>query len=142
MELHFYETFVGICNEKKIADCEHKDVKFLAGLLAKGDPDCIMTCTKYQLLQNLDNLPNGVKTVNFIQAIGVFLKDLDIKKKIDKNKLTEMNRKGCAAVGGSECAEKRFIGFFTAIVLFTVAKVGLLAAQSHIAATSDSEFTK
>ena len=89
------------------------------------------------MLQNLDNLPNGVKTVKFIQAI-----DLDISKKTDKNKLTEMNRKGCAAVGGSECAEKRLIGLFTAIVLFTVAKVGLLAAQSHIAATSDSEFTQ
>ena len=101
-----------------------------------------MTCSKYQMLQNLDNLPNGVKTVKFIQAIGVFLKDLDISKKTDKNKLTEMNRKGCAAVGGSECAEKRLIGIFTAIVLFTVAKVGLLAAQSHIAATSDSEFTQ
>ena len=142
LELNFYETFVGICNEEKIADCEHKDVKFLAGLLAKGDSDCIMTCSKYQMLQNLDNLPNGVKTVKFIQAIGVFLKDLDISKKTDKNKLTEMNRKGCAAVGGSECAEKRLIGIFTAIVLFTVAKVGLLAAQSHIAATSDSEFTQ
>ena len=88
---------------------------------------CIMTCTKYQMLQNLDNLPNGVKTVKFIQAIGVFLKDLDISKKADKNKLTEMNRKGCAALGGSECAEKRLIGFFTAIVLFSVAKVGLFS---------------
>ena len=101
-----------------------------------------MTCTKYQMLQNLDNLPNGVKTVKFIQAIGIFLKDFDISKKTDKNKLTEMHRKGCAAVGSSECAEKHLIGFFTAIVLFTVAKVGLLAAQSHIAATSDSEFTE
>ena len=101
-----------------------------------------MTCTKYQMLQNLDNLPNGVKTVKFIQAIGIFLKDFDISKKTDKNKLTEMNRKGCAVVGSSECGEKRLIGFFTAIVLFTVAKVGLLAAQSHIAATSDSEFTQ
>ena len=127
LELNFYETFVGICNEEKIADCEHKDVKFLPGLLAKGDLDCIMTCTKYQMLQNLDNLPNGVKTVKFIQAIGVFLKDLDISKKADKNKLTEMNRKGCAALGGSECAEKRLIGFFTTIVLFSVAKVGLFS---------------
>ena len=102
-------------------------MKFLPGLLAKGDLDCIMTCTKYQMQQNLDNLPNGVKTVKFIQAIGVFLKDLDISKKADKNKLTEMNRKGCAALGGSECAEKRLIGFFSAIVLFSVAKVGLFS---------------
>ena len=76
------------------------------------------------MLKNLDNLPNGAKTVKFIQAIGVFLKDVDISKKADKNKLTEMNRKGCAALGGSECAEKRLIGFFTAIVLFSIAKVG------------------
>ena len=142
LELNFYETFVGICNEEKIADCEHKDVKFLAGLLAKGDSDCIMTCSKYQMLQNLDNLPNGVKTVKFIQAIGVFLKDLDISKKTDKNKLTEMNRKGCVAVGGSECAEKKSHCLFHCDSAFTVAKMELLAAESHIAATSDSEFTQ
>ena len=77
-----------MCNEEKIADCEHEDVNFLAELLAKGDLDCIMTCTKYQMLQNLDNLQNGVKTVKFTQAIGVSLKDLDISKKTGKNKLT------------------------------------------------------
>ena len=94
------------------------------------------------MLQNVDNLPNGVKTVKFTQAIGVFLKNLDVSKKTDKNKLTEMNRKGCVALGGIECAEKKSHCLFHCDSPFTVAKMELLAAESHTATTSDSEFTQ
>ena len=138
LELNFYETFVGICNEEKIADCEHKDVKFLPGLLAKGDLDCIMTCTKYQMLQNLDNLPNGVKTVKFIQAIGVFLKDLDISKKADKNKLTEMNRQRMCGLGRQWMCRKTSHWLFHCNCAFFCCKGGVVLK----AATSDSEFTQ
>ena len=122
--------------------CLHEDAKFFAGLLAKGDPECIMTCSKEQMLQNLDKLPNGVKTVKLVQAIGVFLKGLDISKKADKDKRNEMTRTGCAAVGGSDCAEKHLISIFAPAVIYTIAQVGLLIAQGHISSTSKSEFTK
>lgn len=144
LNVKLFYTFIGICNDQKISVCLHEDAKFFAGLLSKGDPDCVMTCTKEQMLKNLPKLPNGAKTVKFIEAIAVFLNGLDMNKKADKDKLSELTRTGCAAVGGSDCGEKSLSkrGFFIATVLYVVAQVGLLAAQSHIAATSDQEFTQ
>lgn len=141
LDVNLYYTFIGICNDQKISVCLPEDAKFFAGMLAKGDRDCIMTCTKEQMLQNLGNLPNGNRTVKFIDAIAVFLKGLDMNKKADKDKLSEMTRLGCAAVGSSDCGEKRLISIFAAAVIYVVAQVGLLAAQSHISATTDQEFT-
>ena len=140
LELNFFDTFVGICNEKNVKPCIHEDVKFYAGLLAKGDPECILTCSKDQMIKNKDRLPNKDKTIEFVTAIGVFWKELDMNSEADKQKLTEMNRKGCAAVG-SECPEKRLISIFAAAVIYVIAQVGLLAAQTHISAMSDQEST-
>lgn len=141
LDVNLFYTFIGICNDQKISVCLHEDAKFFAGLLSKGDPDCVMTCTKEKMLKNLPKLPNGPKTVKLIEAIAVFLKGLNMNKKADKDKLSELTRIGCAAVGGSDCGEKRLISIFAAAVIYVVAQVGLLAAQSHISATTDQEFT-
>lgn len=61
LDVNLFYTFIGICNDQKISVCLHEDAKFFAGLLSKGDPHCVMTCTKEQMLKKFTQVAEWPK---------------------------------------------------------------------------------
>ena len=137
-----YKTFLGITKELKIA-CNHKDLFFYAETISKGDPECILTCSKEEMLANRDKLPHGGKTIDFVAAIDNYMKNKDENSDEDKAAVSKAHEKGCTAVGSdNNCAEKRFFWFPFIPAIIGLVKLAGIAAANYITAMSDSESTK
>ena len=143
LEEDFYKTFLGICNKKNISPCHHEDIVFFAALLAKGDPECIVTCSKEKMLNNRNKMPHGARTIDFVASMMDYMKDKDPQKRSDKEAVTAMFRKGCDLVAGGQCAEKReLLTFFVIAVITTLVKVGGMVATGYISNMSKQQSTK
>ena len=137
-----YKTFLGITKDQGI-ECNHQDLFFYAETLSKGDPECILTCSKEEMLANREKLPRGGKTINFVAAMEKYMQDKDENSDEDKAAVSNMLEQGCTAVGSdSNCAEKRFfwLPFIPAII--GLVKLAGIAAAGYITNMSKSESTK
>ena len=137
-----FETYVGMCKSKNIDYCTHEDIRFYASLLAKGDPDCILTCSKTDMIQNQGLMPRGADTKVCIVAI-----EKEMMKKVpdntaDQDEIKNMLMAGCSAIGNTGCAEKRFfwLPFIPAII--GLVKLAGIAAAGYITSMSKSESTR
>ena len=141
-EQGLYETYVGMCQRKNIDYCTHEDIRFYASLVAKGDPDCVLTCNRRSMIENQGLMPRGADTKVCVVAIQ---KEMMKKVPDDSNDQDEIKSSliaGCSAIGNTGCAEKRFfwLPFIPAII--GLVKLAGIAAAGYITSMSKTESTR
>ena len=143
LEEQLYKTFLGICDSENIDHCHHEDIKFYSSILAKGDPDCILTCSKEKMLENRDQMPHGGKTIDFIAAINKYMKDKNENSKKDRAVVMARLEQGCNAIeGGANCAEKRGLSIAAMVVIMGLVKLAGVSAAGYITNMSPAQSSR
>lgn len=141
-EQSLFETFVGMCDRANIDFCTHDDIKFYANVIAKGDKDCVLTCSKESMIQNQGLMPRGSTTKVCIVAIEKEMMKKVPDSKADQDEIKSALRAGCSAIGKSSCAEKRFFWFAFIPAIIGLVKLGGIAAAGYITEMSNKEETR
>ena len=143
LEEQLYKTILGICDSENIDHCHHVDVRYYASIIAKGDPDCILTCSKEKMLENRDQMPHGGKTIDLIAAINKYMKDKNENSKKDRAVVMARLEQGCNAIeGGANCADKRGLPIAAMIVIVGLVKLAGITAAGYITNMSGRQSTR
>ena len=142
LEEQIYKTFLGICASENIDHCHHEDIMFYSSILAKGDPDCIVTCSKEEMLANRGKMPHGGKTIDFIAGIDKYMKDKNENSKADVATVMDRLEHGCDAIEGRGSCDKRALPLAAIPVIMGLVKLAGIAAAGYITNMSERQSTK